>query len=254
MRLLKPILIVVVLALVAAGLFAWTLPAEIGYRYAAPRLAPLVLSGLRGTVWNGHADGVGMLGHDFGTLDWTAPKGPLLRGEFVADVRLRGSDGELAGTLTRGRGWLAADHVRFSLPAAALAPALELGAAHPRGTLSGELEHATLAKVALRDARGSVRWSGAGVSGAAEVSLPDVLAEFASQPDGSVAGRVHDDGSGNLAIEGTFTLRIGGADALVHLRARNDDAQVAELLRRVGEPQPDGSSILHIRSRAPRLF
>lgn len=254
MRLLKSLLILVVLALVAAGLFAWTLPADIGYRYAARRLAPVMLSGLQGTVWDGHADGVSLLGHDLGKLDWQASKSALLRGEFVADVRLGGTDVDLAGTLTRGRGSYAADHLRFSLPAALLAPALELGAVHPLGTITGELEHATLANAMLHDVRGHARWSGAGVSGATEMPLHDVLAEFASQPDGSVAGTVRDDGEGNLAIEGSFTLRIGGAEALVHLRARNDDAQIAELLRQVSEPQTDGSSIVRIHSRAPKLF
>ena len=43
-----------------------------------------------------------------------------------------------------------------------------------------------------------------------------------------------------------------GANAL--LSARNDDPQVQETLRHVGEPQPDGSSKIAIRGRMFKLY
>ena len=228
------------LVLIGAGVFAWILPADLAYRYGAGRLAPVVLSGVRGTLWDGHADGVSVLGHDFGELNWRAQKSPLLRGRVVAQVRIKGTDVDAAGQLTRaGDGALEVQDFRFSLPAALLAPA---SGDRLHGTLSGVVTQATLAHGRLSDTAGTARWSEAGMAGEPALRFSELLAEFASQPDGGIAGTVHDDGKGNVALDGSFTLGFTAFDAVLTLRGRNDDAQTVELLHRVGEPQADGSS------------
>ena len=80
---------------------------------------------------------------------------------------------------------------------------------------------------------------------AADARFADILADFASRPDGSVAGTVRDEGDGGLAVEGGFELRIGEYRVDVNLGARGDPA-VAEALRHVGVPQPDGSSRIEL--------
>ena len=80
MRWLKALLVLLVVLLAAAAIVVWTLPADVGYRFGARFVAPAVLTGLRGTVWDGHADGVSVLGVDLGELDWHARKWPLLGG------------------------------------------------------------------------------------------------------------------------------------------------------------------------------
>lgn len=252
MKFLKRALILCVLALLAAGAFAWVMPAELAYRYGASHLGPIVLSGLRGTVWNGHADGVSVLGRDVGELDWRAQKWPLLRGQFVADVRIKGAEFDAAGLVTRGRGTIAVQDFRFSLPAAVLAPALDVGV-RPLGTISGVIDQASLVHASLSDAAGSARWSEAGVSGPAEARFSDLIAEFAAQPDGSLAGTLHDDGDGGLVLDGRFNLSFGAFDFEASLRARHDDAQVTEFLRHLGEPQPDGSVHLAVHERLLKL-
>lgn len=248
MKILRRALILCVLALLAAGAFAWVMPAGLAYRYGASQLGPIVLSGLRGTVWNGHADGVSVLGRDLGELDWRAQKWPLLRGRFVADVRIKGAEFDAAGLVTRGRGLLAVQDFRFSLPAAVLAPALAPGV-HPLGTISGVIEQASLAHASLTGAAGSARWSEAGVDGPDAVRFSDLIAEFAAQPDGSLAGTLRDDGQGALALAGRFSLSFGAFDLEATLRARRDDAQTAELLRQLGEVQPDGSVHVALHER-----
>lgn len=256
MRLVKILAVLCVLALIVAGIFAWTLPADVGYRYAARYLGPVVLTGLRGTLWDGHADGVSVLGRDLGELDWHARKSPLLlHGNFVADLRIKGADIDAAGLVTReGDGTLGARDLRFSVPAALLAPALDIGALKLLGTINGVLTHATLVHARLSDADGNARWSEAGVSGEAEARFSDILAEFASQADGSIAGRVHDDGSGDLEVNGTFNAHLGGFDAQATLRARNGNAQVADTLRYVGELQADGSSKLVVHGHMLKVL
>jgi general secretion pathway protein N len=245
MRILKVIIVVLVLAAIVAGVFVWTLPADVGYRQAAKYLGPVVLTGLRGTVWDGHADGVSVFGRDFGELDWHARKIPMLRGRFVADVRVKGTGVEIEGQVTRRDDGAVSTHdLRFSMPASLLAPALGLGSLQLLGTISGVLTDATLASALLNGASGHARWSDAGVSGDVDARFSDILADFASQPGGSIAGTIHDDGGGALAVDGTFKASLVGFDAQATLRARGGNAQVADVLRRIGEPQPDGSSRL----------
>lgn len=255
MRILKILFGLFALALIVVGVFAWTLPADVSYRYGAKYLAPLALTGIRGTVWEGHADGVGVFGRDLGELDWRAQKSSLLRGEVVTDVRVQGADVDVAGVLIRGSdGTVSAHDLRFSFPAALLAPALDIGQLKLLGSISGVISNATLANAVLGNANGTARWTDAGVSGQAEARFSDLLAQFASQPDGSITGTVHDDGKGNLALNGTFNVRLGAFDAQATLTARNDDPQVAETLRYVGQVQPDGSSKLVVHGQMLKVL
>ncbi|MBO9663874.1 type II secretion system protein N [Dokdonella sp.] len=243
MRTFKILLLLVVLGLLAAGWFFWKLPASFAVRYGANYLGPVTLTGVSGTLWDGHADGVSVLGRDLGEIEWRAQKAPLFDGRFVADVRIKGADVDAAGTMTRnGDGSMQVHEMRFSVPAELLATSLDLGGAKLLGTISGVVNQAKFATTALSDASGNARWSGAGVAGQAETHLPDILGEFASQPDGSIGGQARDDGSGNLAVDGNFKIGFNVLDAQATLSPRNGDEQVAEMLRRIGEPQPDGST------------
>lgn len=255
MRILKVFIGLCVLAVVVAGVFAWTLPADVAYRYGAKFIAPLALTGIRGTVWDGHADGVSAFGRDLGELDWRVEKSPLvLRAEVVADVRIQGADVDAAGTVIRSSGSLSARSLRFDFPAALLQPALDIGQLKLLGTINGVIDSATLAHGTLGSASGSARWSDAGVSGQAEARFSDLLATFNSQPDGSITGTVHDDGKGSLAVDGTFSARIGSFDVEATLRARNNDPQVADTLRYVGQMQADGSSKLVVHGQMLKVF
>ena len=116
------------------------------------------------------------------------------------------------------------------------------------------IDSVTLANANFGNVSGSARWSDAGVSGQAEARFSDLLAQFASQPDGSIAGTVHDEGKGNLAVNGTFQVRLGTFDVEVTLAARHDDPQVAETLRYVGQMQADGSSKLIVHGSMLKVF
>lgn len=92
------------------------------------------------------------------------------------------------------------------------------------------------------------------MTGSAEARFSDILADFASQPDGSITGTVADDGRGNLEVNGQFKLATTGFDVEAFLAARNNDARVQEALRYVGQAQADGSSHLVIHGQLFKLF
>ena len=255
MRVFKYLLVLVVLLLVVGGIVVWTLPADVAYRQGAKYMGPVVLSGVRGTLWDGHADGISVFGRDLGEIDWRMAKSAVLRARLSADVRIQGADVDAAGIVERGKaGDVTVHDVRFRFPAQVLAPVLAIPDLNLLGAVSGVISEATLRDGFLRSATGNARWSEAGVSGQAEARFADILGDFAGQPDGGIAGSAHDDGTGNLAVNATFHASMSGFEAEARLSARNDDPQVQETLRHVGEPHADGSSKLVIRGQMFKLY
>ncbi len=251
MKFLKVLLVLCILAIVGAAVLAWRLPAGIAYDHARDRVAPVVLSGLHGTVWQGRADDASVLGHALGTLDWTLHKRPLLHGRLVADVRLQGADLEASGSVERAPGELAVRGVHFRMPVSRFAPERHGDPDAWRGSLDGTIDEARLQGGMLTAAHGQVRWSRPGIPALPELALPDLLADFAAQPGGSLAGTVRDDGSGRIAVDGQFKLRIGLLDADIVLRARPGHPLAARALERIGEPQDDGSRRLVLHETWP---
>jgi general secretion pathway protein N len=255
MRLLKILAVLVVLLLIVGGVLLWTLPADVAYRQGAKYMGPVVLSGVRGTMWDGHADGISVFGRDLGEIDWRMAKSAFLRGRMTADVRIQGADVDAAGLVERENdGAMTVRDVRFRFPAQVLAPVVNIPDLNLLGVISGVVSEATLRDGFLRSATGNARWSEAGVSGQAEARFADILGEFAAQPDGGIAGSAHDDGTGNLAVNSTFHAAMNGFEAQALLSARNDDPQVQETLRHVGELQADGSSKLVIHGQMFKLY
>ena len=260
MRFLKILLVLALLLLIVAGVVFWTLPADVAWRQGAKYFGPVVLSGVRGTLWDGHADGVSLFGHDLGELDWRVAKSAVLRGRVVADVRIQGTDIDAAGIVERAlvedanAGALVLRDVHFRFPASLMEPALALREITLNGAISGVVSEAALRNGFVESATGNARWSEAGVSGQAEARFADILGEFAAAPGGGIAGHAKDDGTGNLAVDATFRAAVTGFDAEAILRARNDDPQVEETLRHVGEPQADGSSKLVVHGQTFKLY
>jgi general secretion pathway protein N len=255
MRFLKILVGLVVIAVIVGGIVLWTLPADVAYRHGARYLGPVVLSGIRGTLWDGHADGISVLGRDLGEIDWSVGKAPVLAGRLVANVRVQGADVDAAGVVERANGGdITLRDVRFRFPAELLTNVVEAPDLTLLGTVSGLVAESTLRDGFVRSATGNARWSEAGVSGAADARFADIVGDFAGQPDGGIAGTAHDDGTGNLAVAATFHANIAGFEADAVLNARNGDPAVLETLRHVGEPQADGSSKLVVRGRMFKLY
>jgi len=234
---------------------AWTLPAELALRWLKPDLGPLQLSGISGTVWQGRAAAAAAFGTPLGAMDWSVQKPPLLLRRVVARVGLSGGALALNGDVTRDAdGSMLVQNLDFRLPAETAAPVLDIPALKLHGQIEGRVEDARLANGWVSGARGTARWREAAVSGEAEARLGELLADFASQADGSIAGTIRDDGSSNLEIAGQFVINSGQFSASARLAPRNGDLQVAEALRYIGEPQADGSSLLKINGQLFKLF
>lgn len=250
----KLVALLLILLLIAAVVF-WTLPAQLAYRWAAPQLGPVQLQDIAGTLWDGRAGNVSAFGQSLGSLEWQVAKWPLLTRRVEAQLNLSGGQISAKGQAAReADGTLRAIGVEFRLPAPLAEPALDIPALKLHGEIVGRIDDATLRGGWVDGARGTARWTHAGVSGQAEARFGDLLAEFASQADGSIKGTVKDDASSNLAVAGQFVVHAGQFDAQATLSARNEDLQLREALQYIGEPQPDGTSLLKIHGQLYKLF
>lgn len=255
MKLLRRLFLLLLVLIVIGAVVAWTLPADLALRWLKPNFGPMQLSGVSGTVWQGQASSVSAFGTPLGAMRWSVEKSPLLLRRVVARVGLSGGAIVVDGDVTRDAdGSVLVQNSTFKLPAEVAAPALDIPALKLHGTIEGRLDEARLANGWVSGARGTARWREAAVSGEAEARLGELIAEFASQPDGTIAGTVKDDGSSNLEVAGQFVVSSGQFDATARLVARNGDLQVTEALRYIGEPQPDGSSLLKIHGQLFKLF
>ena len=79
----------------------------------------------------------------------------------------------------------------------------------------------------------------------AAVGVGDLELNLGTDPDGSIIGVLNDLG-GPLQINGTFKATKTAYDAAAQLTARGD-AAIAAALRKVGAPQPDGSTIVQAK-------
>jgi len=234
-------------AIVAIG--AWTLPADIAYRFLGERLGPVRLHDLSGSVWQGHARDADLGGYALGTVDWTLQFTPLLRGMLIAQVALDGGGTSANATIERAAtGELRVRGVRMRMPASVAAPVFAIPALQFLGTIDIEIAQARLSGMWLADAQGTATWHGAAVAGAAQARLSDLRATFASGADGAINGVVADLG-GPLEVAATFRADVGGYQAQARIAPRGDNPQIAEALQFIGQPQPDGSRQLLIEGK-----
>jgi len=254
MRILRNLFLILILLLVIGAVVLATLPAEYAYRMVADRLGVVRLSGISGTIWQGHAAGVTAFNQPLGALDWRLEAAPLLGRRVLAHLRLSGGEVNADGTLDRDAdGVIMLRQTQFSFPASLAEPALDIPSLHFVGRIDGTLVQARVKGLWVDQASGTLQWKDATVGGEAQANLGDLQATFASAPDGSIAGVAHDSG-GPMQLNGTFTVRAGSFEADAILSAREGNPQVAEALHFIGQPQTDGSSHLIVHGQLFKLF
>ena len=254
MRLLRKLALVLLAFAALTGIALWTCPADIAYRWFATRLGPVTLTDLSGSIWHGHATSMRVFDHELGALDWNLSPWPLLKGDTVAQITIKGVDTTAQGTLTRHADrQLEIRDARIQMPASVLDPAVGVGDLTMRGRIEINLSQAHLRGAWIESADGEALWLDAAVAGAAQARLSDLKATFVTMSDGGIAGELRDLG-GPLAADGMFSAGRGDYDAQLKLSARDGDPHVLEALTHVGEPQSDGSVLLKIRGHLLTVF
>jgi hypothetical protein len=134
------------------------------------------------------------------------------------------------------------------LAAHRLQPAFDIPALRLLGEVEMLLDEAEFAGMFPKRLVGKAWWRDAAVSGSAEALLGTLRADFRTDASGALIGAIEDEG-GPLVLEGQFRAALTGYEAEALLSARDGNPQVREALQYIGEPQPDGSSLLHIQGR-----
>ncbi|MBS0570633.1 MAG: type II secretion system protein N [Proteobacteria bacterium] len=246
------VLLLVLVALVAIGVA--TCPARLAWNRLADRAGAIRLGGVSGTIWNGHAATASLFGNELGALDWQLAPLPLLRGVASARASLHGGPATASGTVERAaNGAVRVANAKIQMPASLAAPALDIPMLQLLGTLEIDIAQLRVQGAWPTAAQGEIHWRNAAVAGAAQASLGDLQAQFATAADGSITGNAHDLG-GPLQLDGTFKIDAGGYDVRAVLGARDGNPQVLDALRYIGQPQGDGTTLLLIHGKFLRLF
>ncbi len=255
MRILRALLVLIIIVIAAAAVVAATLPASTAYNHFGDKLGALKLSGLSGTIWDGRASSAQVFGQELGALTWKLKAKPLLT-DGIVDTHLNLDGGAVAADADTQRsqtGEISISNGTFRFPASLASPALDIPQLNLLGDIEGKLDRAQLNGILLTNASGTLHWKNAAVSGAAQAALGDLEANFSSDAAGVIHGTAHDLG-GPLQLDGTFNVGGGNFDVDAHLAARDGNAQVAEALRFIGQPDADGTSHLIIRGQLFKLF
>ncbi|HRG15383.1 MAG TPA: type II secretion system protein N [Pseudomonadota bacterium] len=252
-KLLGALLALIVVLVLFVVIVAATLPAATAYRYAEPRVQPLRLQGIDGSLWAGRATQASVYAVPLGELRWSldpwAAVGLHARGEAALSGRALQASARFDATRDR----LLVDTGNAKLPASVLTPALDIPSLVLLGDLDLDVDALELRAGMLQTATGTLTWRHAGVSGAAEARFSDIIVRFNSPRDGVIEGQVSD-GGGALSATGRILIERERFNAEVKLGVRGDNPQLAEALLYVGERTPDGGSLLRVEGTLRKLF
>lgn len=252
MRVLRWILAGLGMLALAAGVLAWFAPAELALRWFGDRLGPVRLQGVSGSLWQGRAEQLIAFDVALGPVAWTLARGDTLAGNPRGTLDLDGSAVRARGAFAReGTDWRFAG-VQAELPAALLAPALDIPALGLRGRVVVDAPEVALRDGLLVRARGRAEWRELGVTGAAVATLPGVRIDFAPAPDGAVVAEV-DDLGGPLDVAGEVRIADGRFLSETRLHLRQPDPQLEEALKFIGQRTPEGGSYLRIEGQLHRI-
>jgi hypothetical protein len=196
---------------------------------------------LGGSVWHGECLGLAVNNSKIGDATWNFAPGGALGGKLRGDVNIHGpaltAQADIETTF-RGVGELRNVVVRFALDPA-LSPQLP---ADKRGNLSADLKQVVIGEAgAIRRIEGALELLDLRQIGARPLELGSYRLTFdgATQPDGSVAGKLRDIG-GPFAVEATATLTPPNTVVVVgYITGRT--AQAESLVREITAGAPDAS-------------
>jgi len=199
---------------------------------------------LGGSVWQGECLGLAVNNSKLGDASWNFAPGGALGGKLRGDVNVRGSALNAQAdieTSFRGVGELRNVVARFPLDPA-FSPDLP---PDKRGNLSADLKRVVIGEAgAIRQVEGTLELVDFRQIGAHPLELGSYRLTFdgATQPDGSVVGKLRDIG-GPFIVEGTATLTPPNTVVVVgYITGRT--AQAESLVREstVGPPDASGRS------------
>jgi general secretion pathway protein N len=251
-RILRALVVLIVAGLALALVLYWTAPAELAYRAAASRLGGLRIEGISGSVWSGSAQQVSSYGQALGALHWEVDKIAALRGDVQSSFVLSGKDVTGQARISgQGRDFSLRDlHGEF--PAILLGPALDIPALSLQGKIALDFAQVDLRDGYIAAADGSAVWREIAVGGITSAAVPGLQARFTTAAD-QVTGVLSDLG-GPFELNGTVSLQGNRYSTLVTIKVREPNPQMEEVLKFIGEHNPDGGSLLRVEGEIKRLY
>src|SRR5512142_677280 len=128
MKYLRRFILFIIVVLVIGVIVAATCPAQVAYGWIENRLGAVKLSGISGSIWQGHASSVQVFAAGLVALDWHLQVAPLLHGAAIARLALSG-EVTASGDFERDiDGTIEGREIIVRAPARMAAPALDIPA------------------------------------------------------------------------------------------------------------------------------
>ncbi len=236
------------LALLGVVMFVFflvaTLPADTAYAFIKTRYAsdaPLILSNLQGTVWEGRAGPAQISGQRLDSLVWDINAWALLMGRVQARIEFRNGDSFGSANISRGlTGNIYARDIeaRIDLQRMKLfSKVLPLGM---QGALLLHVTDLAIDRRSITSAEGTLAWDNAVITVPSRVDLGNLRISLANDSDNVKA--TLSDGGGPLKAEGILTIAPDGNYRFLGAFAVRDASQpmLAQGLQFLGRPGADG--------------
>ena len=226
------------------GFLVLTLPANLVYGYWKQSMGeevPLVVEGLKGSVWSGQAAQASVAGQALQKIKWQFKPMQLLLGntEIALDFSLQ--DGYGKGTVGYNVfGTMYANNIEAWIPMELVLPIFNLGSLKPAGALGVNLSELKVKNHTVITALGSLVWQDAEVTLLKPIPLGSLQIQLEPTDDG-IKGVIADTG-GPLQAEGLLTLsREGKYDFSAEVAVRDPQQRdLANAIQSLGRPDNSG--------------
>lgn len=207
-------------------------------------LAPMVVSGVSGSVWRGAAASVVAPNapQPVTNLRWRVLPQALLQASAGVQLDFDWAGGAGQADVVRSvAGDITVSDATMQLPASSLEEYLPLPVAQFAGTLNAAVDTMIVVQNRLRTTTGKVIWRNAVVSGAVNAKLGQITVDVAPEGEAHLATLVNS--AGELDIKGDFRLEQNG-EYRADIRIKPVPGTPRELessLAALGRPASDGS-------------
>ncbi len=232
----------------------YSLPAQqvVGWLGDSQATAGLRILGPSGTAWTGNARNVFYRNRPLGELSWSFRPGYLLLGKLAYAFELKDTGQQASGTLLTGfGGHLRVEDLEALVLASRLPELLQQGQVQIGGKVRASQLALSLDGNQITAADGIVEWLDGNLQSPLNLSIGDLRAELATDPDnGEITGQIRDL-KGTIAVQAEVRLKADGnfqVDGKLK-PGENADPGLTGALQAVGRQQSDGTIVVKYSGR-----
>lgn len=211
------------------------------------------LTGVTGSIWNGHAVKLRLNGFGLSNLSWQLHTWPLLLGDVSLAIKFRQTDafGKAEVKTDFGGKELVLSSVQGGFPATQLMPLFYGFPIALAGQLTTDIQEATIRKGQQLSLQGELLWREASLTAPQHILFGDLQVKMQAQDTGTVLS-VQDQG-GPLQLQGQVTVQGNGAyETNIRVSARSTASKaLAQSISILGVRDAQGNVQIKQKGKLP---